>query len=125
MLKKLILNSGGNKRNTHLLIELHDDLPKDFQAYLEKLFRETLSASGSIELEAFCISSTKPEGTPEDRKLDDLYDFLLYFDEDVILWEKRYSWEHFSEQRWNYYLRDLSLFVHFIERVMKSMEPPS
>ena len=122
MLKKLVLNSGAKKENTHLLVRLYEALPKDFQDYLEKLFRETLDGSGSIELVAFIASKKKPEGVPESKPLDNLYDFLLYFDEDVVVWEKRYSWEHFAEPKWNYYLSDVSVFVRFIERVMKSME---
>ena len=125
MLKKLALNSGAEKQNTHLLVPIYESLPKDFQDCLEKLFGETLQGSGSIELVAFVISNEQPEDLPENRSLDDLYDFLLYFDEDVVVWEKRYAWEHFAEAKWNYFLGDVSFFVRFIDRVMDSVEGKS
>lgn len=54
--------------------------------------------------------------------LSNLKGFFEYFDEDVMLWKKRYSWELVEKQRGRQYLSDISVFVEFINRVMRDIE---
>ncbi len=85
-------------------------------AKLEKLFQEAASEF-PFRLVAF-MSTDNPDAPapPQDRKLVTLEDFLTYMDEDVGLWQKRYSWERATKRQWQHYLDDLSAFLAFLDR---------
>ena len=73
------------------------------------------------ELVAFINTASPtlaPGSGPPDRDISSLRGFFEYFDEDVILWQKRYSWELIEEGRWRHYVSDISVFVELINRVM-------
>ena len=109
-------------RQRHLLCKLHDAVPKKYQSHLESTFQASHSVVPSgYELTAFIntASPTLASGSgPPDRDISSLRGFFEYFDEDVILWQKRYSWELIEEGRWRHYVSDLSVFVELINRVM-------
>ena len=59
---------------------------------------------------------------PADRDISSLRGFLEYLDDDVMLWQKRYSWELVNKGRWRHYLSDISVFVEFINRVTRDIQ---
>ena len=63
-------------------------------------------------------SPTDAPPGPPNRDISTIRGFFEYFDEDVILWQKRYSWELVEEGRWRHYLSDTSVFVALVHRVM-------
>ena len=126
MLKLLLVMYEREKPNDHRLTRLYDDLPCKVQRELEKAYHQDLSKS----LDVGCIVGfidhprPRPEPTPS-RKTPDistLRGFFDFFDSDVSLSTKRYSWERLSEYQWNYYIDDISLFVKLIDRVMESVQ---
>ena len=58
---------------------------------------------------------------PPTRNIYSLRGFLEYLDKDVMIWEKRYTWEHAKKGCWRYYLDDISVFVELIDRVMSDI----
>ena len=82
---------------------------------MEELFRRAKEANAFI-LVAFLSSESPdvPEG-PRDRKLNTLRDCLVYMDEDMELWRKRYSWEVASEKQWRHYMDNLDAFLVFLD----------
>ena len=67
---------------------------------------------------AFVRSESEPTDTPPNRDLRDLRDFCIYFDKDMKLWTKRYSWEESSNQTWVHYIEDLSPLISFVEKAV-------
>lgn len=122
LLFKLILTLNGVAvPRKHVLVELHDLMPSNLQKQLEHVFQECRRSVGGYELIAFANSaSDDPASLPElrNRDISTVRGFLEYFDMDVILSEKRYSWELVNKGRWRHYLSDLSVFVRVIDKVM-------
>ena len=105
----------------HLLTKLHDLLPEKYQAQLDDTYQDCRHAApGGYKLVAFlnAASPTDPPPGPPNRDISTIRGFFEYFDEDVILWQKRYSWELVEEGRWRDYLSDISVFVALVHRVM-------
>ena len=108
----------------HFLAKLHDAIPKKYQVQLESTFQASRSVfPQGFELIAFInTSSPTPPSSPQDRDIASLRGFCEYFDEDMRWWEKRYSWELIDRGHWRHYLSDISVFVEFINRVMRGVE---
>ena len=107
-------------RDGHLLAKLYDQLDgqcdaRDIREQLDELFRRAKEAN-AFNLVAFLSSDSPdvPEG-PRDRKLNTLRDCLVYMDEDMELWRKRYSWEMASEKQWRHYMDNLDAFLVFLD----------
>ena len=95
------------------------------QAQLEAAYQASrASAPAGYDLIVFnnVASPTSPSSGPPNRDISTLRGFLEYFDEDVVLWQKRYSWELVDSGRWRHYLSDISVFVAFINRVMANVQ---
>ena len=101
-----------------MLSKLYDAVPKKYQSQLESTFQASHSVVPSgYELVAFINTASPtlaPGSGPPDRDISSLKGFFEYFDEDVILWQKRYSWELIEEGRWRHYVSDISVFVELI-----------
>ena len=128
MLKLLLIRDNVDipvGRDGHLLVNLHDKLPATPQTQLEAAFQASrTSARPRCDLIAFvnAASPPTPQSGPPNRDVSTLRGYFEYFDEDVILWQKRYSWELAKDGRWRHYLSDISLFVALIDRVMADVE---
>ena len=86
---------------------------------LEDLFRQAIN-NHPFKLEAFLTAySTKVPVGPRNRPLNSLKDFLVYMDEDVALFKKRYSWETSMNNEWQHYLDNLNAFFEFIDTTEK------
>ncbi|MCY3819337.1 MAG: hypothetical protein OXH52_08240 [Gammaproteobacteria bacterium] len=105
----------------HLLVSLHDKLPAKCRTQLEATYQAT---NAGYELIAYVNvpSPTTPVDKPPARDISSLRGFFEYFDEDMVLWQKRYSWELVEQQRHRHYVSDLSVFIAFIGRVMGDIE---
>ena len=124
MLKLLLFLNRIPIPHHHRLAELHDAIPPKFQKQLEATYRDcrTVLPQG-YELVAFINAATPMAPTrPPDRDISSLRGFLEYLDDDVMLWQKRYSWELVNKGRWRHYLSDISVFVEFIDRVMRDIQ---
>ena len=125
VLKLLLIMYEREKPNEHSLTRLYDGLPRDVRDELERGYREELSKN----LDVGCIVAfidyklPRPEQVPTRATPDisTLRGFFEYFDSDVSLSTKRYSWERVGEYSWNYYIDDISLFVNLIDRIMVSI----
>ena len=51
-----------------------------------------------------------------------LKNFFEYFDQDVKLSVKRYSYELVEPHQWRHYLSDLTLFMELIKHVLGNIE---
>ena len=122
LLKMLLILNNISFEKTHRLVKLYDLIPEKFQIQLESTYQKCRNTvPEGYELTAF-INSASPDPTTlpslENREISTLREFFEYFDEDVILSEKRYSWEHISQGKWRHYLSDISVFTSLIDAVM-------
>ena len=126
MLKLLVFLNGSKIPRHHLLTELHDTIPAKFQKQLESTYQASKSVvPDGWTLVAFLNTASPalaPGSGPPNREISSLRGFFEYFDEDVILWQKRYSWELVGEERWRHYISDIAVFVELINRVMGDIE---
>lgn len=117
---------GISKGKRHSLTKLHDAIPEKYQDQLESTFQASRSVlPEGWELIAFINTASPtiaPGFSPPNRDISSLRDFFEYFDEDVILWQKRYSWELIEKGRLRHYLSDISVFVELINRVLRDIE---
>ena len=125
MLKLLLFLNKIPIPHCHFLTELYDAIPEKYQKQLEATYQESISClPDGYELIAF-INTASPNSAPlgpPNRDISNLRGCFEYFDEDVLLWQKRYSWELVEKQRWRHYLSDISVFVELINRVMRDIE---
>lgn len=63
-------------------------------------------------------ASQAPRHLPNNRPIDTLQNMFKYFDEDVKLSEKRYSWDPAQKRQWRHFIKNPSSFVRFIHRVV-------
>ena len=125
MLKLLLTLNNISIPHCHFLTRLYDAIPMKYQKQLESTYQASRSIlPDGYELIAF-INTASPKlkpRCPPNRDISSLREFFEYFDEDVILWQKRYSWELVGEVRYRHYLSDISVFVELINRVMSDIK---
>ena len=124
MLKLLVLLNSKAIPAHHELTKLHDDIPEKYQEELEAVFQECVSVvpNGFSSIAFLNSDSPKPvRSSLADRDITTLRGFLEYFDQDVMLYLKRYSYELIEQQKWRHYLSDISAFVELIDRVMRDV----
>ena len=126
-LKLLTFINGKAIPQGHELTVLHDDLPPPVQQQLEFTYQDIKQRfTGGCELIAFLnrLPSESPPEYPSSltRDLSSLRDFLEYFDQDVKLSVKRYSYELIEQHQWCHYLSDLTLFTELIKHVLGNIE---
>ena len=121
MLKLLLFRNNTAVPKRHSLTKLYAALPAPARQRLESTYQESRAVRpGGYELVAFLntASPSEPE-RPAARDISTLSGFFEYFDEDVVLWKKRYSWEFVDRGQCRHYLSDIAVFIEFINRVMK------
>ena len=128
MLKLLVFLNNKNKDpipNHHCLIELLDAIPEKYRKLLEATFQDCMKViPDGFEPIAF-INSASPDPldySPPNRDVGSLRGFLEYLDQDAMLHLKRYSYELVEQDQFRHYLSDISVFVKFIDRVMRDIE---
>ena len=108
MLKLLVLHTNDNSDSipTHQsLIKLHDEIPEKYQEQLEAVFQECVSdlPNGFSSIAFLNSDSPNPvRSSLADRDRKSLSEFLEYFDQDVMLYLKRYSYEPVHQQKWHH-----------------------
>ncbi len=100
----------------HLLAKLYDRLPSDTVATLEKLFREALHNRSFTLIAFLATDDAQVPPAPDNRDLRTLKDFCSYLDDDVELWNKRYSHETASGPPWRHYLDNLEALMVFLDK---------
>lgn len=125
MLKLLLYHSSIQMPRHHVLTELHDNIPERLRNQLETIYQQSRRVlPEGFDLIAF-INTEIPDPAdvppPPDRDISNLRGFFEYFDEDVILWQKRYSWELVNQGRFRHYLSDIAVFAELIDRVMRGI----
>ena len=124
MLKLLVLLNSNAIPSHHGLTKLHDDIPEKYQGQLEDVFQECVSVLPNGFSSIAFLNSDSPapvRSSLADRDMTTLKEFLEYFDQDVLLYLKRYSYELIEKQKWRHYLSDISVFVELIDRVMRDV----
>ena len=119
LLKLLLIRNGGTTPRFHDLARLHDALSESDRKELESKYRASRRESSNFALLMFNNPGSEPP--PETRNINSLRGFLEYLDRDVMVSEKRYSWEQARDGAWRYYLSDITVFVELIDRAMKDM----
>ena len=103
----------------HSLSQLYALIPKTEADELRALFTQT-QANRTIELRAFIRTPglpSPPTQGPQIDRVQALKGFLAYFDNGMGLWKKRYSWEEASQEKWEHYLTDLTVFFEFFDHL--------
>lgn len=125
LLLKLILMMGRVSCNkTHKIADLYQKLPEYMQErinlYYTKCMKECMKdAPDSLMLIAFMDTpNVTPPPHPCRQKIDSLKGFLIYLDEDLKIWERRYSWEYIDRQEWCHYINDVEPIRVFIQIVL-------
>ena len=111
-------------KERHFLTKLHDAMPKKYQDQLESTFQASRGVCpNGYQLIAF-INTSSPAlpSSPQNRDISTLRGLFRYFDEDMQLWQKRYSWELIDQGCWRHYLSDISVFVELINHVMATLK---
>lgn len=123
MLKLLLFLNEVKIPRHHKLAKLHDAVPLKFQKQLEATYQDSRTVlPQGYQLVAFINSATPTVAAgPPTRDILSLRGFLEYLDVDVMMWQKRYSWELVDKGLWRHYLSDISVFVEFIDRVMRDI----
>ena len=127
MLKLLLFLNNKPIPHHHFLAKLYDEdgLPAKYQQQLEQTYQASRSIlPAGYELIAFINteSPTPVSETPPNRDMLNLKEVFEYFDKDVMLWQKRYSWELVEKRDYRHYLSDISVFVELINRVMRDIK---
>lgn len=110
-LKALLhLDNPYQKMNIHELGILHDNLTLSTRNRLEAAWT-MIDKSTSIEIVAFVNTSTsKTPHKPENNRLNSLRDWFVYFDTDLQMHTKRYTWENLAKEKYRHYIKDLHVF---------------
>lgn len=117
-LKSLLGSIGIPFFQVHSLKEIYDLIPQETAKRLNDVFHEE-AKNHPIVLKAFVSTkeSSPPPERPKSRPLSTLREFCEYFDEDVKLWKKRYSWEEVTTGEWMHYVDNLEAFIAFLNRL--------
>ncbi len=110
-LKALYAKERRSAKKTHKLAVLFAHLPQEIQLGLEEIF----GSCGDPEITAYRRSDQKPPGFRAD-KLKDLRGFLSYLDK-TTLYDRRYSYEHFSSSEEYWYAPDHNFIIRMVEKV--------
>ena len=123
MLKLLLFLNKKPIPRDHHLVQLHDAIPEKYQKSLESAYQDSRTVmSGGYELIAFLNTASPTDTTrPPDRDISTLRGIFEYFDQDLMLWQKRYSWELIENGLLRHYISDISVFAEFINRVMRDI----
>ena len=122
LLKMNLLLNDIQYAHVHRLVGLYDLMPKKFQKQLDSVYQSCLIAvPGGLEFVAFVNSETEEvDSLPqlENRDVKSIRGVFEYFDHDVMLSKKRYSWELIGSGQWRHYVSDISVFTMLIDEVM-------
>ena len=117
MLKLLLLRYGQGYKDRHGLIGLYLAIPKKIQKSLGETFQ------GSIEGITCSYIAVREKNAQQrrlkNRPISTIRDILEYFDKDMKIDQKRYTWEPAQKRQWRHFIDDPSVFVVFIRRVLK------
>ena len=128
LMLKLLLNIHSiplddiSSNQRHSLVLLYDKLPDPHQ--LEVKYRACRRANNELEFIAF-FGKVTDEAELEYRSPGTQVIYLRglfgYLDDIAKLWKMRYSWESMRDEKWRYYLNDISILVDLIDRVMSEI----
>ena len=130
MLKLLLFRSGISHttipvNERHSLTRLYDELPPQCKEQLEVTLREVKrelpNSFQRLALVNKASPNEEPPPEPPYRDYRNLRGFFEYLDKDVLVSQKRYSWERVRDRHWRHYLGDIAPFVEFINRVMRDV----
>ena len=124
MLKLYLSRHNRPMPREHDLAKLYTALPDHAQEELERIYQDSREAfPDGYELVAY-VHTFGHESTPSDppnRDISNLNGLFKYLDEDVLVSQKRYSWELAEKGRWRHYISDISVLVELINRVMSEI----
>ena len=125
MLKLLLFLNNLPVPQHHFLTKLHDKIPEKYQKQLESTYQASRSVLPDGYERIEFIYTASPTSVPEslpNRDISNLKELFEYFDEDAMLWLKRYSWELVDKGEWLCYLSDISVSVELINSVMRDIK---
>ena len=102
-LKLLLIKTGAEVVKSHNLAQLFSELPCTVRSDLNTVYADVLEKQ-QLTIVAFKSTRTlKPPKPPDDnRPLNTFGQILKYFD-DIGLYSKRYAFESYERDQWNYY----------------------
>ena len=101
-------------KDGHMLAKLYRRMPPEIARRLAELFEES-TRNCAITLRTFMYSPMAPEAPTSQPNT--LQEFCEYMDQEMALWEKRYSWESASAPTWRHYIDDLGPFLDYLDKV--------
>ena len=116
MLKFLLALEKRPVSRSHLLASLYIGLSPRARTRIQ--WGYSTLALNNMSLQAFALGVEAPP-SPEPRKLETVNDFFDYFDDDVLLWRKRYEWEKMNTEQWRHYMSDIRPFAELVDQVMR------
>ncbi len=124
MLKLLLFLNNKKIDREHRLALLYKALPSKCRRQLEGIFKESNKTypENRIIVLKNTDSETEQPIRPQEKDISTLEKMFEYFDEDVLLWQKRYSWEFIEKKRWRHYISNISVFIELINRVMSKIK---
>ena len=106
----------------HSLVLLYDKLPDPHQ--LEVKYRACRRANSELEFIAFfgkVTDAAESKYRSPGTQVIHLRGLFEYLDAIAKLWKMRYLWESIRDEKWRYYLNDISILVDLINRVMSEI----
>jgi len=124
MLKLLLFLNNKKIDREHRLALLYKALTSKYRRQLEGIFKESNKTypENRIIILKNTDSETEQPIRPQEKDISTLEKMFEYFDEDVLLWQKRYSWEFIEKKRWRHYISNISVFIELINRVMSKIK---
>lgn len=101
------------QREPHNLSILYGRLAPSTRNRLEAAWT-MIDSSIPVEFVGYVNAHQRPE-PPRLVDFNNLRDWLCYFDRDMQMYTKRYSWENIAKGRYRLYIKDLRLFYDLFE----------
>ena len=101
------------QRGRHDLSILYNRLLQSTRNRLEAAWA-MIDRSAPVEFVGY-IHACQPPGVPGPIGFNSLRDWFVYFDTELQMYTKRYSWENIAKGRYRLYIKDLRLFFGLFE----------
>ncbi len=106
--------------NTHGLVKLYSLLPNLEKVRLNRLSQD-IGCNTKMVAYLHFEDPANPPVPPARRRLSTLEDILEYFDQDVMVYKARYSYEQVERLEARHYMEDISFFIEFIHRNLRHL----
>ena len=120
MFKYVLLLGKIEYEKGHKLTPLYHRIPEDARINIDTYYEKCLQThQHGVLLIAFVDTPNPSESEqPFKKSVETLEDLLRYLDEELKIWDKRYSWEYIDKQKWRHYIDNIEPIRIFIQLVL-------